>query len=90
MSFLIGYDERVFLFKTVFLITIFLLSADSQLQTLQAGDAIIAVNGRQMDNLLHDQVVAELRNCGPLVQLTVRPFEEAHQVLQLAGQGEMT
>lgn len=53
--------------------------------SLQPGDAIIAVNGKKMDNLLHDEVVAELRNCGPCVQLTVRPFEEAHQVLQLAG-----
>jgi len=49
---------------------------------LHPGDAIMAVNNKRVDQMLHDDVVAELKTCGPDVSLTVRAFDGAGQVLQ--------
>lgn len=48
---------------------------------LHPGDAILAVNSKRVDQMLHDDVVAELKTCGPDVSLTVRAFDGAGHVL---------
>ena len=48
---------------------------------LHPGDAILAINGKKVDHLMHDQVVSELRTCGPDVSLTVCAFDGANHVL---------
>jgi len=53
-----------------------------QTHLLQPGDAILAINGKRVESMLHDNVVSELRTCGPEVALTVRPFDGASHVLQ--------
>ena len=57
------------------------VSAADQTHLLHPGDAIMAINGKRVDHMMHDDVVAELRTCGEQVVLTVRTFDGASQVL---------
>ena len=41
----------------------------------------MAINGKRVEHMIHDDVVAELRSCGPQVSLTVRTFDGASRVL---------
>ena len=50
-------------------------------EILEPGDAIVEVNGKSVVGFTHDQVVQKLRSCGPIVHLTVKTFEHAHQIL---------
>nr|CAB3266450.1 gamma-1-syntrophin-like [Phallusia mammillata] len=58
--------------------------AADQTHLLHPGDAIIAVNEKRVDEMMHDDVVAELRSCGPQVALTVRAYDGANHVLRTA------
>ena len=54
-------------------------------QQLHPGDAIVAINDKVVEHWKHDDVVAELRSCGPDVSLTVRAFDGASRILSSAG-----
>nr|XP_009860867.1 gamma-1-syntrophin-like isoform X1 [Ciona intestinalis] len=56
--------------------------AADQTHLLHPGDAILAVNDKRVDRMMHDEVVSELRLCGAEVALTVRAFDGAGHVLR--------
>lgn len=50
--------------------------------SLKPGDEIISVNSRYVGNLFHDQVVTELRHCGPQACLTIRSLGQGQTDFQ--------
>ncbi|CAK8684591.1 gamma-1-syntrophin-like [Clavelina lepadiformis] len=59
--------------------------AADQTHLLHPGDAILAVNNKKVEHMMHDDVVGELRSCGPQVALTVCTFDGASHVLRPAA-----
>ena len=45
----------------------------------------MAINSKRVENMLHDDVVGELRSCGAEVALTVKAYNGASQILHSHG-----